>query len=931
MIPPAPITKYRPPIAAGSVVERRRLIDQLESGRHCRLALIHAPAGFGKSTLAAQWSQRLGRRGRTVAWMSIDHDDNNPVWFLAHLIEAVRRVRATLGEELLGVLEEHAAEADRYVITALVNELDQGGEPLVLVVDDWHRVDDPRTLAAMEFLLDSASPLLQVVVASRTRSGLPLGRLRVQGQLVEVDATALRFDAAESEQLLVGINRLPLGPQDIEELLETTDGWVAALQLASLSLRGNAEPAQLIESLSGRHHSIGEYLAENVLDTLPPSTLAFLLRTSLPERLCADLATALTGDEMSQAMLERVERDDLFLRPLDENRAWFRYHHLFVEFLRRRLERDHPAEVRGLHRRAARWFADNNLSSEAVDHALAADDPDLAVDIVTDQAMYLVEHSRMATLLMLVDKLPWTLVADRPRLQIALAWANCLLQRREPAQAALEELGRSLGPPPGAASPPGPHDDLRVEGRVVQACIDIYSDRIGRVDQLLGDCLDRSDELRSWVIAVAANIETFASIQRFDFAAARKRQVWAWRFHQRTRGPFAGVYGQCFAGIAALEQLDAPAARKHLALARERGIRDAGRQSHAARLAGALLGGLLYQVGELDEAERLLDEAHDLGGESGVVDFMLAGFVVLARIKASRGRLDLAEELLEEGAAVSRELGLRRLAAAVAEEQIALGLGAAAELPEVFDSGAEPVDGIEVGIAETVLAAGLRRFLADDGSGAESADREQAVSDAKTLVRRAERQHRPLAALRARALLAAVLHAAGRSADAEAETAAALQVCVRVGIVGPLVDGGPRLAELLRVMAAAVDATGESEIVPGVPAGFVGELLEHWWTARPVVAVRPAASAAAGRGPQPESVAHPVRPLELRIALEPATDRELEILRLLDAGRSNKEIARNLNLSTNTVKWYLKALYTKFDVTRRQECVSVARRRNLLG
>lgn len=929
MIPPAPITKYRPPIAAGTVVERRRLIDQLESGRHCRLALIHAPAGFGKSTLAAQWSQRLGRRGRTVAWMSIDHDDNNPVWFLAHLIEAVRRVRATLGEELLGVLEEHAAEADRYVITALVNELDQGGEPLVLVVDDWHRVDDPRTLAAMEFLLDSASPLLQVVVASRTRSGLPLGRLRVQGQLVEVDATALRFDAAESEQLLVGINRLPLGPQDIEELLETTDGWVAALQLASLSLRGNAEPAQLIESLSGRHHSIGEYLAENVLDTLPPRTLAFLLRTSLPERLCAELATALTGDEMSQAMLERVERDDLFLRPLDENRAWFRYHHLFVEFLRRRLERDHPAEVRGLHRRAARWFADNNLSSEAVDHALAADDPDLAVDIVTDQAMYLVEHSRMATLLMLVDKLPWTLVADRPRLQIALAWANCLLQRREPAQAALEELGRSLGPPPDAAAPPGPHDDLRVEGRVVQACIDIYSDRIGRVDQLLGDCLDRSDELRSWVIAVAANIETFASIQRFDFAAARRRQVWAWRFHQRTRGPFAGVYGQCFAGIAALEQLDVPAARKHLVLARERGIRDAGRQSHAARLAGALLGGLLYQVGELDEAERLLDEAHDLGGESGVVDFMLAGFVVLARIKAGRGRLDLAEELLEEGAAVSRELGLRRLAAAVAEEQMALGLGAGAELPEVFESDAEPVDGIEVGIAETVLAAGLRRYLGD-GSGAE-ADREQAVSDARTLVLRAEQHHRPLAALRARALLAAVLHTAGRSADAEVETAAALQVCARVGIVGPLVDGGPRLVELLRAMAAAVDATGESEMVPGVPAVFVRELLERRGVAEPVPTAQRVAPSVTRRGPQPESGPPTVKLTELRIPLEPATDRELEILRLLDAGRSNKEIARNLNLSTNTVKWYLKALYTKFDVTRRQECVSVARRRNLLG
>ncbi len=420
-IPPTPVTKYRPPPSPGGLVDRPRLLKRLEPGRGRRLSLIHAPAGFGKTTLAVQWSDRLTTEGQSVAWLSIDPDDNNPVWLLAHLIEAVESARPGWSEQLRGLLEKHIDDAARYVLPVLIDSVDRSGEPLVVVVDDWHRVNDPRAIATMEFLLDQASPLLHVVVASRTRSGLPLGRLRVRDQLVEIDESMLRFNPAESETFLIEINGLPLADEDVADLVDSTEGWVAALQLASLSLRGQDDMSQQIKNLSGRHHSLEAYLAENVLDRLPTSTLEFLLRTALPERLCADLVTALTDDRQGQAKLDQAEAEDLFLQPLDETRTWFRYHHLFVDFLRRRLERDLPDEVRGLHRRAAAWFAANDLPSEAVDHALAAGDPAYAVDIVTERAMELFEQSGTSTLLALVDKLPPGLAADRPQLQLALA------------------------------------------------------------------------------------------------------------------------------------------------------------------------------------------------------------------------------------------------------------------------------------------------------------------------------------------------------------------------------------------------------------------------------------------------------------------------------------------------------------------------------
>ena len=792
VVPPSASTKFRPPTPTRALVARARLLDRLRAGQRRRLVLIHAPAGFGKSTLAAQWREDLTAGGVPVPWLSIDSDDNNAVWFLAHLIEAIRTVRPALAHELGQALEEHGDDAERYVLTSLINDIHESGELLVVIIDDWHRITDPTTLGALDFLLSNSCHHLQVVVTSRSQSGLPLSRLRVLDELVEIDATDLRFDDEEARSFLVDLAGLTLATDDVARLRTFTDGWVAALQLASLSLRGRDDPTELIAHLSGRHRAIGDYLVENVLNTLEPDILDFLLRTSITERLCGPLAARLADIPRGQSMLEHIEGRDLFLRRLDDDGEWFRYHHLFADFLRRRLERDHPDLVADLHSAASRWFAEHTMLSEAVDHALAAGDPDTAADLVQAKGMLLIEHSQMATLLGLTAKLAPEQVHARPRLQIAVAWAHVLLHHPpRPIQDALRSAESTLEH---GRTTDGDTADLLAEVSLVQGVSELFADHVDGLDTRIAECLARPEALGPFVVSAAANVAAFQAIYTFDFAAARRWQEWAAPYHERTTGPFSVMYGACFTGIAAMEQLDTTAAHEAFRTAQRLARQIGGRSSHALRLAGAILADLLYEQGHLDDAEQLLDESHKLGAEGGVVDFMLATYGTGARIKAVRGDRAAAEQRLHEGAEIAAHLSLPRLAARIENERIRAGL-----ITEHRTGGRPPAgtasDGIATITAELDTDSTIRLLLAD--TDLDHTDR--AITLAHELLTLTQQTARPRAELRARLLLTCALHAAGRSDDAVTELAPAVATCAEHGLIRPLLDGGPNIDEVLAI------------------------------------------------------------------------------------------------------------------------------------
>lgn len=925
--PPTASSKFRAPKPVGQWVPRTRLAGMLHADRKRRLALIHAPAGFGKSTLAAQWMESLSSQGLITVWLSLDRDDNNTIWFLSHLLQAIQRAQPGLEEELQQLLEERPDDAEQYVVPALINAIDEGGRDIVIALDDWHLITEPRTRAVVERLLDAGGSHLSFIITSRSRSGLPLGRLMVRDQLVEVDAVALRFDERESQDFLVGINRLELDAGDVASLHKTTEGWIAALQLVSLSLRDQREASELISRLSGRHASIGEYLAENVLDTLEPATLNFLLLTSVPERLCAGLASALSGVELGQAMLEKVQAQDLFLQPLDEDGTWYRYHHLFEDYLRRRLERDFPGRTRELNLIAAHWYSENGFPSDAVDHALAAGDVDLAVEIVESRAMWLVEHSSMATLLALLGKIPADHVAGQARLQMAVAWANTLLHQAGAAQSALD-LAEALMPSDATLNE---HDrfELGVEGLVVQSCIDMYGDRVNHVDELDEQCFTQASLLRPWIVSVGANVSTFKKIHDGDYAAALEQQRWAAKFHGLTAGPFSGVYGHCFAGLAAYALLDVGRVDQHFSAAVELGRRQAGRYSHAARLAGAMMGQLLYERGELDKAERLLEETHELGSEGGVVDFMISTFATLARIKALRGDTSRAREILDEGDLVADSLGLDRLKLVLNLERVHLGInprpvqgGPFAGLHPAAVSPGGRLEGLAEINHQILLTTQLRSAMAgSEVQGGDSRLESAAVYTARHLLARAAAYTGPRAELNARILLAVVLGQAGNREEAEDVLLPALDTCCRLGLVRPVLDVGASSLDLVRAISAKLRRGS-------LPDGVSHELPRFL-----SILIRLDSQAKANRDAGWSAVPAPqVSGVATMTVPEPGlSQREQTILRLVEKDRSNREIAQELHLGINTVKWYLKSLFNTLGVSDRRACVTEARRRHLIA
>jgi serine/threonine-protein kinase PknK len=782
-VPPGALTKYRPPTPARSLVTRARLTGRLHAGGHRRLIVIHGPAGFGKTTLAAQWSEVLVNEGVTVAWLTIDSDDNNGVWFLAHLVEAVRSVQPNLGEGLQRALESRGNDAGRYVLTSLINEIHESGKRIAVIIDDWHRITGAATIEALSYLLDRGGHLLQVVVTSRTRAGLPMSRMRVLDELIEIDSAALRFDLPESRAFLLDVGGLVLDDRDVAHLEQTTDGWVAALQLASLSLRDCDDPATMIGRMSGRHHAIDEYLAENVLDSLEPEMLDFLMVTSITERISGDLACALAGVGHGQALLEQAESQDLFLRRLDDEREWFCYHHLFAEFLLRRLERDRPERIVGLHGTASRWFAEHNLMREAVDHAIAAGEDERAVELMELHGVDLTQRGKTSTLLALVSKLPSDFLARSPRLQLMAAWANMLLQRPAAAFAALDAFESAAERR--ALSAPELHD-MQVEANVIRAVMECAADHTERVDELISECLSRPETLAPDVVASAALVASFLEIYRFDFDAARRWQDWADPYHRRANGPFTLIYRYCLAGMAATEELDVAAAERCFRTALQVAERSEATASHAARLGYALLGQLLYERGEVDQAERLLGEKYQLGTEGGVVDNMIARYVIGARIEVVRGDRIAAAGLLNDGADVAVVRGVPRLRAHVDNERTRLGLPVS---PWGAHEHALPDGGLGEITAQLRDETEIRGLIADHPG--------QACERALAWVQRLQPQDRPRALLQANRLLVECLSAAGRTDEAKETLASIAAQCAENGMARYLLDGGSRVVALL--------------------------------------------------------------------------------------------------------------------------------------
>jgi LuxR family maltose regulon positive regulatory protein len=438
-------TKLYGPAPRSQLVPRPRLLERLGPVRP--LTLVSAPAGFGKTTLLAEWIAHNGRceADMRVAWLSLDEGDNDPSRFLTYVVAALQTLDANIGSEALSLLHDAPALPVDVALTALINDAATARGRIVLVLDDYHVIDAPPVHQAVGFLLDHLPPQLHLAIASRSDPPLPLARLRSRGELTELRAADLRFTREEAVDFLNRAMGLGLSTDDIVALETRTEGWIAGLQLAALSLRQQEDVAGFISTFTGSHRFLIDYLVEEVLQHQPDRVREFLLRTAFLDRLTGPLCDTVTGLDGGSAMLATLERDNLFVVPLDDQRQWYRYHHLFAEVLRSRVLQEHPDHVPAVHSAASEWYERNGFAEDAVRHALAAQDFERAARLI-ESALPEARRSRHdATLLGWLTTLPDDLVRRRPALSVVRAWLLLVSGDLEAVEPWLDEAERWLG------------------------------------------------------------------------------------------------------------------------------------------------------------------------------------------------------------------------------------------------------------------------------------------------------------------------------------------------------------------------------------------------------------------------------------------------------------------------------------------------------
>src|SRR4051794_12273550 len=447
-------TKLHVPAPRSQLVSRPRLLDRLGPLR--TLTLVSAPAGFGKTTLLAEWIADTGNcePDIRVAWLSLDDGDNDPSRFVTYVVSALQTLDADIGSEALSLLADAPALPVDVALTAVINDAATAHVRIVLVLDDYHVIEARPVHQAVGFLLDHLPPQLHLAIASRSDPPLPLARLRSRGELTELRAADLRFTREEAVDFLNRAMGLGLSTDDIVALETRTEGWVAGLQLAALSLRQHEDVAGFISTFTGSHRFVIDYLVEEVLHHQPDDVRDFLLRTAFLDRLTGPLCDTVTGLEGGSAMLAGLERDNLFVVPLDDQRLWYRYHHLFADVLRSRVLQEHPDRVPAVHSAASGWYERNGFAEDAVRHALAAEDFERAAGLI-EGALPEARRSRHdAMLLSWLRTLPDDLVRRRPVLSVARAWLLLVSGDLDAVEPWLGEAERQLGVALTTADPP---------------------------------------------------------------------------------------------------------------------------------------------------------------------------------------------------------------------------------------------------------------------------------------------------------------------------------------------------------------------------------------------------------------------------------------------------------------------------------------------
>ena len=877
-------TKLHVPPQPPYLVPRQRLLAQVNDGLSRRLTLISAPAGFGKTTLLSEWRASPEGQHWPLTWLSLDESDSDPARFLAYLIAALQQIDPAIGHAMQAMLHSPQPPPPEVLLTALINDIANVTAPFALVLDDYHVIDSPGVHEQLAFLLDHQPPQLHVIILTREDPPLPLSRLRARDHLAEIRQADLQFTLDETTAFLRQAARLELDRGDVAALQQRTEGWAAGLQLLALSLRGQTDAQHLIQSFTGSDRYILDYLVDEVFQHQRPDVQDFLLKTSILDRFSAPLCDAVADRSDSHTLLLSLEHANLFIVPLDPAREWYRYHRLFADLLQHRLRLETPQAEPQLHRRASRWYADHGFQAEAVQHALAAADWEGAARLIAPIYDGLLKGGEIVTLLKWYGALPGDFVRARSSLCLEYSWPLILAAQLDAAESYLQNavqlaqdeptrLGQILTAQAYAAR-------VRGEGR-----------RVVELSQRALALLPPDDDASRSVVAMNLGMAYWYAGQ---WDGAQQMLTDARDAATRSGNRYAAAIAQIF-----LCRMVAARGQLHQAASIYQQLIAASGPSPFAAMAHIDLARLLYEWNDLEAAAQQAQHGIEFSRRGGHAEIVLASYRTLALIKQAQGDVAAAQATLQESVHLAEQPGLspsahwHELAYRV---QIALLGDDRTTCAQLIDQ-YPPLDQVDTLPDYLLLSSTRAQWLLRQ---------EQREPCAELLAARYEKAshagaQNALVETQALQALAATTHEEALSFLTEVLTLAEPE-----GYVRTFVD----LGEPMRVLIADYRLQIEKR---GKPLDYINRLLTAF--GQVTAAVEPL----------------PIRnqKSEIRNLVDPLTERELEILRLLPTELSTRELAEHLVVSINTIKTQLKSIYAKLDVHSREEAVEKARSLNL--
>lgn len=894
MASPLLTTKLHIPPVRPGWVPRPRLIARLDAGLHRKLTLISAPAGSGKTTLASAWLSGLRRPtgegedgGRDVVWLSLDERENDPSRFFTYLLTALHTVDDSLGQSARRLLGSAQLPPIQSLVTALVNDLTDRSEPLVLALDDYHTIDDLDIHEALGTLVESQPASLHLVLITRHDPPLPLSRLRGRGQVTEIRQRDLRFNSEEAARFLNDSMGLRLTSSEIALLESRTEGWIAGLQLAALSMqdRDPESIAEFIAGFSGRYHFLLDYLTDEVLNRQPEEIQTFLLRTSIMKRMCGPLCDAVLlqteGHMSGKDVLVRLEAANLFTVPLDDEHRWYRYHQLFADLLRVRLDETHPGEVPELHRRAAVWYEEEGLGVEAVHHALASQDDELAAAVIERTITRISTWSRADTAMIQrwLQALPDRVIRDRPWLWLFRSRILYISGRPEAASRELQELESWLQDHPEVPDA----EQIATLVTVDRASYAVVLGYIRQARELAHQALtgaSEDDPISRFRMPAILGMAAFRAGEVIEAERAFSSAV---DIALDADLNFAAVPFLCNLSEILIAQGRLRQARQRCEEALELST-IGGERVLVAGFVGLELGKILYEWNDLQAAEDWLREGLDLLSQGGISESFGSMYAVLAQVKQAQGDPKVALETVQQGIDSAQRDGiprLRILASAyrariwLAQGQVDRATNWARQYEQVGET--EYLREFE----DLTLA---RVLLAEDRHGEALALLDRMLSSARDAGRIG-------AVVEIQALRGLALYTLDYPDAALGALEQALALAEPEGYLRLFVDMGQPMAVLLK-------GAGSRGIAPQ----YVSQIL-------------------AALGPH-----EPARlEIEQQPLMEPLTERELEVLVLLAERLSNREIGQRLFISLPTVKSHTQSIYGKLGVHSREQAVARAR------